>query len=135
MNERTIATAILLWLSSLGAAGPAAAQLRPSEPSPAFALFRTAPPHPPARPSGFIHSTAPDYRWEGMVIGAVALGALGVYAGNHFCDVFFDSVDKHCFREGVSLGLLGAFGGGIIGGLLGGSMPKPLLKASPDSTR
>jgi len=73
---------------------------------------------------------APDYRWEGLLIGAVALGAAGVYVGAHFCQLS-DSADKHCVRSAVRLGFLGALGGGIIGGLIGGSIPK----SRPDSGR
>src|SRR5437773_1049355 len=70
-----------------------------------------------------LSSRAPDHRWEGLVIGAAVLGASGVVLGAHFCQVS-DSANKHCFRSAVSLGLLGVFGGGIIGGLIGGSIPK-----------
>jgi hypothetical protein len=73
---------------------------------------------------------APDHRWDGLVIGAVILGASGVFLGSRLCQLS-DGVDKHCVRAAVGLGALGAFGGGIIGGLVGGSIPK----TQADSTR
>lgn len=75
-------------------------------------------------------TTSPDHRWEGFAIGAVVLGAAGAIAGSQLCHLS-DSANQHCVRTSVGLGLLGAFAGGITGGLIGGSIPK----APSDSSR
>jgi hypothetical protein len=66
---------------------------------------------------------APDYRWEGMAIGA-GVGALGFgLLGVVVCGL--SESDDGCNLAGlVGVGLLGAFCGGIIGGVIGGAMPK-----------
>lgn len=74
-------------------------------------------------PTSTVFPKAPDYRWEGLVIGAVVLGVSAAYLGSRLCQLS-DTGEPHCFRTTVELGLLGAFGGGIIGGVIGGMMPK-----------
>lgn len=65
---------------------------------------------------------APDYRWEGMAIGAGA-GALGFgFLGAVVCGLSESS--NNCTMAVVGAGVLGAFCGGIIGGVIGGAMPK-----------
>jgi hypothetical protein len=64
-----------------------------------------------------------DYRWEGLLVGALTLGVAGGFLGSRLCTLS-DSADRHCVRMTVGLGLLGAFGGGIIGGVVGGAIPK-----------
>ena len=76
-----------------------------------------------------LFAPAPDHRWEGLVIGAVSLGASAAYIGGHYCRLS-DSATKHCVRTAIQLGALGGFAGGIIGGLVGGMIPK----APSDST-
>src|SRR5512142_3083385 len=78
--------------------------------------------HRPPLTSSF-RPKAPDYRWEGLITGAIILGVGGAFLGSRLCQLS-DSTDKHCFRTTVELGLLGAFGGGIIGGVIGGMIPK-----------
>ena len=82
----------------------------------AFALFRPPPSAPAHQSSG-----APDYRWEGLGVGAILLGALGVYVSIHYCSL---GDSKDCSGTAVRLGPVGAFVGGIIGGLIGGLIPK-----------
>ncbi len=123
MNERTIATAILLSLTSLGTAGPASAQLRPPEPSKAFVQFRPAPTQEP--PSSTVAPRVPDYRWEGLVVGAVALGGFSAFVYEGFCGDT-DSNSPGCTAGGLAVAvLIGATIGGVTGGLLGGLIPKP----------
>lgn len=74
-------------------------------------------------PSSTVFPKAPDYRWEGLVAGAVVLGVGAAFLGSRLCQLS-DTGEPHCFRATVELGLLGAFGGGIIGGVIGGMIPK-----------
>jgi H+/Cl- antiporter ClcA len=78
--------------------------------------------HRPPLTSSVLPKT-PDYRWEGLVIGAALLGVSAAYLGSRLCGLS-DTGNAHCFRTTVGLGLLGAFGGGIIGGVIGGMIPK-----------
>lgn len=78
--------------------------------------------HRPPLPPSVLPKT-PDYRWEGLVVGAVLMGVGGAYLGARLCHLA-DTGEPHCFRTAVGLGLLGAFGGGIIGGVIGGMIPK-----------
>ena len=71
----------------------------------------------------------PDYRWEGLAIGAAIVGVLGVVVGDGLCHLS-DSAHPHCLGAAVGLGLVGAMAGGVTGGLIGGAIPK----APPDST-
>jgi hypothetical protein len=65
-----------------------------------------------------------DYRWEGVLVGSIAVGLLGAILGNGLCH--FDRPDPPggCVVP-TFLGLLfgGATGAGV-GGLLGGLIPK-----------
>lgn len=113
--------ALLLVLASLSlmvpqpglaqAPGPSVLWRRPSLPLAAHAA-----------PLKAQAAQAPDYRWEGMAIGA-GVGALGFgFLGVVICGAS-DSAD--CNMSAVlGVGLLGAFCGGIIGGVIGGAMPK-----------
>jgi hypothetical protein len=80
--------------------------------------------------SPLLPAPAPDHRWEGMAIGALSLGLLGAIAGSQLCHVS-DSSNQHCTRTAVELGLLGAFVGGITGGLIGGTIPKAASSPRP----
>ena len=67
-------------------------------------------------------SRAPDYRWEGMAVGAGA-GALAFgLLGAALCSQS-ESTDS-CTGTVIGVGLVGAFAGGITGGLIGGAIPK-----------
>src|SRR6266566_2380068 len=124
MNERTIATAIVLWLSSLGAAGPASAQLQPPQPSQAFARFRPAPTQ--VAPSSKVSPGVPDYRWEGLAIGAIAVGGFVAYYVHGWChDSDSNASGNNCLLATLYGALVGATIGGVTAGLLGGLLPKP----------
>jgi hypothetical protein len=62
-----------------------------------------------------------DYRWEGMIVGAVVLGVATAYFANALCGIADES---DCTSVVLGSLLLGGFGGGILGGLLGGLIPK-----------
>jgi hypothetical protein len=111
-------------LLSIALVGRARAQgrLGPS-PGPAFALFRPAPTQPPARPVSFIHSSAPDYRWEGLAIGAIAVGVFAAYVVNGVCNDP-DNGGGGCAVPTAEGLLFGATVGGVTGGLLGTLIPK-----------
>lgn len=70
---------------------------------------------------------AHDHRYEGLVIGAVAVGGAFAVIGNALCRSS-DSVDKDCAWGTVKVGLLGGFAGGLSGALIGALVPK---KAPP----
>jgi hypothetical protein len=108
---------------------PASAQARfASTPGPAYALFRPAP-TPPRRAEGFIHSSAPDYRWEGLVIGALALGAFSAYFVTALCrDPDYGGGCAGPIVEGT---LLGGTVGGFAGVLVGILIPKHHSASTP----
>jgi len=76
-----------------------------------------------------MEARAPDYRWEGMAIGAgvgaLAFGLLGAVVCGQ------SESGTNCTTTVVGLGALGAFCGGIIGGVIGGGFSK---EEKPDST-
>jgi hypothetical protein len=88
--------------------------------SPAFALFRPAPTSPPARPASFSGS-APDYRWEGLAIGAFVGGAFAAFFVARSGE---GGTCSGCFGEAVGVTLLGAAAGGLLGGFAGLVTPK-----------
>ena len=97
-------------------------------PSSAYALFRPAPTPPPARPASFIHR-APDYRWEGLAIGAIVGGTLGVLVVNAGCDT-----DGGCFTDAIGGMLLGGTAGGLFG-LFAGLVTAKNTPPRPTETR
>jgi hypothetical protein len=92
-------------------------------PAPSVLWQRPSMDPPASRIAAASHAgLAPDHRWEGMAIGAgvgaIAFGLLGAIACGQS-----DSIDD-CTGVVVGTGLLGAFAGGITGGLIGGAIPK-----------
>lgn len=65
-----------------------------------------------------------DYRWEGLIIGGVAVGTLGVAFGAGFCGYGNASEDSGCLGAAVGGGLMGALVGGVTGGLIGSQISK-----------
>ena len=90
--------------------------------SPAYALFRPAATPAPAPPVSFIHSSAPDYRWEGLVIGAIAGGMTFAVLANAFCNDPDGS--GGCFSLTLGGMLLGGAAGGVAGTTIGAFIPK-----------
>jgi hypothetical protein len=77
--------------------------------------------------------TAPDYRWEGMAIGA-GVGALAFgFLGAVVCGQS-DSA-KSCTGIVVGTALLGVLAGGITGGLVGGAIPKGAADSTAATAR
>jgi hypothetical protein len=91
-------------------------------PAPSVLWQRPALDFPAARLGEPKADSAPDYRWEGMAIGAgagaLAFGLLGAAACGQS-----ESIDD-CTGMVLGIGLLGVFAGGITGGLIGGAIPK-----------
>ena len=73
---------------------------------------------------------APDYRWEGLVVGGVLVGALGAVLGDGFCGYDEIQPTHSCVWPTLEGFAIGAVVGGVTGGLLGSLMPK----APPDSS-
>jgi len=109
------------------AAGPASAQARCTPaPGPAFALFRSAPKAAPTPSTLAVAARTPDYRWEGLAIGAIGLGAFSAYGANWWChDSDSNTSGKNCLLATLFGALAGATVGGVTGGLIGGLIPKP----------
>ena len=72
---------------------------------------------------------APDYRWEGLAIGAAFVGLLGAAVGGGLCGYDESGVRRHCLWSTIEGFAFGAVVGGVTGGLLGSLIPKP----PPDS--
>jgi hypothetical protein len=92
------------------------------EPGPSLLWQRPAVVFPSAPLGNPKADSVPDYRWEGMAVGAgvgaVAFGLLGAAA----CGTS-DSIDN-CTGVVLGTALLGVFAGGITGGLIGGAIPR-----------
>jgi hypothetical protein len=71
-----------------------------------------------------------DYRWEGVLVGAVGGGVLGALFGYGFCEEQGQPGDP-CLLSGVWLGLAGAAAAGVVGGLIGGLIPKAPHDSAP----
>ena len=90
--------------------------------APAFATW-SAPARsaPLTTPVAFGHPD--DYRWEGVLIGGVALGILGGAYGAAMCS-YDNAAAVECFGIVAATTLLAGLTGAIAGGLLGGLIPK-----------
>ncbi len=75
-------------------------------------------------PAGGFLPTAPDYRWEGILIGGTAGFAFGGYLGFEFCH-WSDSPRRHCTLAAIEGALVTGVLGAGMGGLIGGLFPKP----------
>ena len=69
-----------------------------------------------------------DYRFEGTVVGALVLGALGGWIGSESCNnqptPVASGAGSGCTGATLTVGFVGAVIGGGIGYLLGRGMPK-----------
>jgi hypothetical protein len=72
---------------------------------------------------------ADDYRYEGLVAGAVVLGTGSAILFHVLCGID-DSPDKNCTWLTIKGSLAGAALGGLTGALIGGMIPK-VTKAGP----
>jgi hypothetical protein len=67
----------------------------------------------------------PTHWKEGGVVGAVLLGAFGIWFGNELCQKTEAGQDNGCTAKAVAGGLIGGGGlGFLIGALIGGQFPK-----------
>ena len=74
---------------------------------------------------------AADYRWHGLALGFVALGALGAWIGNDACQNQPEpasSSDGGCAGSAVAVGAVGGLLGATIGFFIGKGVPQ----ARPD---
>jgi hypothetical protein len=77
-----------------------------------------------------LNARAPDYRYEGLAIGAVAGGIGGLLLSAVIC-AQSEAADTNCTRT-VILGTLGGAGlGGLAGLLIGGFFPKAATPEQP----
>jgi hypothetical protein len=65
---------------------------------------------------------APDYRWEGLAIGAGAGAIAFALLGAAVCAQSESGGD--CIGPVLGVGLIGALAGGVTGGLIGGAITK-----------
>lgn len=76
-------------------------------------------------PSRNTSATTNDYRWEGLIIGGVAVGLFGAALGASFCGYGNASDDDGgCFTQTLGGGLMGALVGGVTGGLVGSQISR-----------
>jgi hypothetical protein len=81
----------------------------------------------PSSPQGRVRlPTAPDYRWEGLVAGAILLGVGLAVMTNGLCQDPDGGHEGSCLGPTLGAGLVGATIGGVVGGLLGTLIPKPV---------
>jgi hypothetical protein len=79
-----------------------------------------------------------DYRYEGLALGGVALGALGVWAGSQLSAACPLQPGGDCYNNrtenAIALGLVGAAVGGGVGYLIGRFSPKrpPRITDAPE---
>ncbi len=67
----------------------------------------------------------PTHWKEGGIVGAVLLGAFGIWFGHELCQETDAGQEKGCTAKAVAGGLLGGGGiGFLIGALIGGQFPK-----------
>jgi hypothetical protein len=80
-----------------------------------------------------------DYRYEGLLIGGLALGAAGAWAGSQISGGCALSPNNSCYHDrigtAVALGLLSAAVGGGVGYLVGRLSPKLPPRGSPLPSR
>jgi hypothetical protein len=117
MNAYPLLSPILLVIAFVRPANAQAPVPFGPAPGPAFAVFRPAPTPPPARPASFIHR-APDYRWEGLAIGAIAGGVFFGIAARSLCD------GGSCIPGTLYFAALGGAAGGLFGCFVGMFIPK-----------
>jgi hypothetical protein len=67
-------------------------------------------------------SRRPDHAYEGAVVGMILIGGGAALLGHSMCRS--SELDKNCTWEATKFGLVGSFGGGILGALIGGAFPK-----------
>jgi len=101
-------------LSDLGSDWTFKVQSAPSEPAPRFLVVS--------------RTKVGDYRFEGTVVGAVVLGALGGWIGSESCNnqptPVASGAGSGCTGATLTVGFVGAVIGGGIGYLLGRGTPK-----------
>ena len=68
---------------------------------------------------------APDYRWEGLVVGGVIVGVLGARLSAGFCGYDDSGAKENCTWQTIEGFAIGATVGSVVGGLLGSLIPKP----------
>lgn len=112
---------MLLALTLAATGPPILAGQRLAAPVPRWApRLHSGSPAPATR----LFPDAPDYRWEGLVVGGGFVGLLGAAVGNGFCGYDETRADKSCVWPTLEGFLIGATVGGVTGGLLGSLIPK-----------
>ncbi len=86
---------------------------------------------PPTATAPRLFPEAPDYRWEGLVVGGVVVGVFGAALGGGLCGYDDSASQPNCLWPTIEGFMLGALIGGVTGGLLGSLIPK----TPPDSSR
>ena len=85
---------------------------------------RISPPHALGNLRTSIFRSAKDHRWEGLAVGAIALGAVGAILGNRLCADNNSAGASGCLGSTVGVGLVGATVGGVFGIFIGSAIPK-----------
>jgi hypothetical protein len=104
--------------------------------------FYTERPTTPLSPRSFareagdtmVKQIRPTHWKEGGIVGAVVLGAFGIWLGNEICQETEAGNDGGCTAKAVVGGAIGGGGlGFLIGALIGGQFPKRPKQFSSDS--
>lgn len=81
-----------------------------------------------------VRQISPTHWKEGGIVGAVILGAFGIWFGNEICQETEAGNDGGCAARAVVGGAIGGGGlGFLIGALIGGQFPKRPKRVSSDS--
>lgn len=83
----------------------------------------------PVAPSAVSVGTARDYRWEGMIGGAVLGGVAGMVLANGLCG---NGGSSSCGSQTILAGVLGGAVGGTVGVFVGRLIPKKRPAPAPD---
>ena len=122
MRQELVALLLLsgLFVSQLQAQTKSLAAQEPTR----LAELEWQPTLEPSRQSSTTAVKAKDYRWEGMAIGAGAVGIVGALIANGLCKDSDTADNGSCTGNTIGGALLGAGVGAVVGVFLGSFISK-----------
>jgi uncharacterized membrane protein YeaQ/YmgE (transglycosylase-associated protein family) len=120
MRQELVALLFILFVSQLQAQTKSLAAQEPTR----LAELEWHPTLKPSRQSSPTAVKAKDYRWEGMAIGAGAVGIVGALIANGLCNDSDTADNGSCTGNTIGGALLGAGVGAVVGVFLGSFISK-----------